>query len=154
MHRRTFLQRLGPALGFGLLAGCTGQPDPGRVGEHTTQPGGSSFPDGPKDPPERPAKLTEESVGVYAREYERRYVYNKIWMGENSTVGVACEIDGVEPIDGGYRADVSCFGTANAGGESNSDGTGTTTVAIADYFETPATYLVDEDTTIRLQSSG
>lgn len=152
MDRRTFLQHLGPALGL-AVAGCTEDSDPGSVGAHTTQPGGSSFPGGPEGPPERPAELTEETVGEYAREYERRYVYNLLWQGEDSTVGVACEIDSVEPIDGGYRVDVSCSGSAKHSGGATSNSTETTTVAIADYFKTPATYFVDDDTTIRRSST-
>lgn len=155
LPRRTFLRRLGQTATVALLAGCTSGPDPtaesdpGRVGEHTTSYGGSSFPSGPKSPPDRPDDLTDESVGEYVREYERRYVYNKLWMGENSSVGVTCTIDAVEPTDGGYRVDVACSGSAKKAGGTPAEENGTTTKIVADYFKTPATYYVDQDTTIR-----
>lgn len=161
LPRRSLIRRLGLTATVGVLAGCTAEPgptaesdqsaeyDPGRVGEHTTRSDGSYFPGGPKDPPDRPESLTEESVDEYVREYERRYVYNKLWMGENSTVGVTCTIDAVESIDGGYRVDVACSGSAKKAGGTPAEENGTTTEVIADYFKTPATYYVDEDTTIR-----
>lgn len=151
LPRRTLLRRLGQTATVALLAGCTTapEPDPGQVGEHTTPPGGTSFPSGPKSPPDLPDDLTEENVGEYAREYERRYVYNLLWMGEGSTVGVACEIDSVETVDDGYRVDVSCFGSAKQADGTPATENGTTTEVVADYFETPATYYVDADTTIR-----
>lgn len=149
VHRRTLLQRLSQTATVGLLAGCTAEPDPGSVGEPTTPAGGTTYPDGPKSPPERPDSLTEESVGGYIREYERGYIYNRIWMGEGSTVGVACDIDGVEAIDSGYRVDVSCSGSAKKADDTPATENGTTTVMYADYFETQTTYYIDEDTTIR-----
>lgn len=155
LPRRSLLRRLGLTVTVSLFAGCTAEPDPTaesdpeRVGEHTTDAGGSYFPSGPQSPPDRPAELTEESVGEYVRKYERRYVYNTIWMGENSTVSVSCDIETVESIEGGYRVEVSCFGSAKKADGTPAEENGTTTVMIADYFRTPILYFVDEDTTIR-----
>lgn len=153
VHRRTLLLRLGQVATVGLLAGCTAEPDPGRVGEHTTPTGGRDFPDGPKSPPDRPDSLTEESVGEHVREYERRYVYNQLWMGEGSTVGVTCNIDDVEATDDGYRVDVNCTGSAKKANGTPATENGTTTAIIADYFKTPIVYFVDEDTTIRRRAT-
>lgn len=149
MDRRAVLQHLGLAATVGLLAGCTERADPGRVGERTTQAGGTDFPDGPKSPPDRPDPLTRESVSAYAREYEHRYVYNRLWT-DGADVDVSCNVASVEQYADGYRVTVYCEGSSKTSGETPEGGTGTTTLEYGHYGRTRTILLVDDDTTIRL----
>lgn len=106
------------------------------------------FPGGPKERPERPETLTEESVGAFAKTHEYRYVYNRLWYSEHTEVTLDCTLEGVTERDGWYEATVSCTGYSNTGGETN----GTETVAPhhADWFTQTYVYSVKEHSLIRV----
>jgi len=105
------------------------------------------FPDGPKERPERPEALTEDSVGEFAKTFEYRYAYNSLWYSEHSDVELDCTLEGVIERDGWYEATVSCTGYSNTGGETN--GTETATELHADWFTQTFVYSVDENSLIR-----
>lgn len=150
MRRRTYLRLLGLPAGVGLLSGCSGRFGASENGTRTPLPDETvDFPSGPKEPPERPASLTEATAREYVREYERRYVYNELWTNEDSVVGVACEGERVEYVGVGYRVVVSCRGQSKTGGSDPN-----ATVVYGDWFETTRTYLVDDDSLIRRRTDA
>lgn len=135
------------------LSGCLG----GVPADSTDSPtatatpfpsGSTTLPDGPKTAPERPDTLTESAVREYVRTYEYRYAYNALWYSEHSDVNLECSVDAVHERASGYAATVSCTGYSNTGGDT--EGTQTATELHADWFTQTYTYLVDGDTTRRL----
>jgi hypothetical protein len=164
MHsRRAVLAALAGA--GALLTGCLGGGPSGDdggtdtddvdgdddVGTATTRrPNGTvPFPDGPKERPDRPDRLTESTVAEFVRAHEYRYVYNRLWMGEGTAVTLSCEVSRVTPVGDGYRAVVSCTGHADAGGRARENGTGTTTPVHADHFTRTYAYYVDGNSLLR-----
>ncbi|WP_226011195.1 hypothetical protein [Halomicrobium salinisoli] len=148
-----------------LSAGCVGGPGATATSESptgespttTTVPttdaatppadGEVAFPDGPKDRPERPSNLTEDSVGEFVRTHEYRYAYNQLWYSEHSEVTLDCEVRSVTARNGWYEAVVSCTGYSNTGGDR--PGTETATEVHADWFTQTYVYYVDEDSIVR-----
>lgn len=124
---------------------------PSTVHSPTTPADGTiEWPEGPKDQPDRPETLTEQSVREYAKTHEYRYVYNTLWYSEYTEVTLDCSVETVGPAGEGYEVIVSCTGSSNTGGEA--PGTRTATVMHADYFTQTYSYYVDENTTRRHQS--
>ncbi|MFB6160310.1 MAG: hypothetical protein ABEJ61_03935, partial [Haloferacaceae archaeon] len=78
--------------------------------------GGVDFPEGPKDPPERPPALNESSVREFVHGYEYRIAYNSLWVNENTTVTLACRVDDVTEQPRGYEAVVTCTGSSKTDG--------------------------------------
>lgn len=105
------------------------------------------FPDGPKERPERPETLTEESVGEFVKTHEYRYAYNQLWYNEHSEVHLDCELQSVTERDGWYEVTVSCTGYSNTGGETS--GNETATELHADWFTQTFVYSLDENSLIR-----
>lgn len=99
-----------------------------------------SLPDGPLDPPPRPDELTEPSVRDYVETYEYRYVYNHL-SREDGTPTVSSSVNDVLDVPVGWAVGVQARGHVNYGG---------TTTVHADFGGHPLTYLVDENSTIRL----
>lgn len=156
---------------FGLLvllalvlttAGCAGV-TPTRNGAPTTTatatggspsattatplpPGDVDFPDGPKDPPERPPTLNASAVREYVRTYEHRYAYNSLWVNEHTDVTLDCRVDDVTERPWGYEAVVTCTGHSNTRVPANATAT---PGPHADWFTQSYRYLVSEDATHR-----
>lgn len=101
----------------------------------------AEFPDGPKSPPERPADLTPASAREYAKVFEYRWVYNRLYRGESTDIRRECGVNSVSEHGEGVRVVVRCSAWAN------SDRNGTT--IHADYFTQYATYFVGPDSTVR-----
>lgn len=139
----------GPATGDGSPAATSAGATTGTAAS-TPLPGTSiDWPDGPKEPPERPSTLNESSVGSFARTYEYRFVYNSLWYDETSEVSAECELDAVERRGDAWRAVVTCTAYSNTGGESTADGTATSTVVHADWFTQTYVYWIDEESVHR-----
>ena len=144
-----------------LVGGCLGGPTAGS-GETESPPASPGtppdrtgpFPAGPKVPPDRPETLTPETVREFVHEYEYRYVYNELWMGDGTEVVVDCGVDRVAAVEGGYEAAVTCTGYANAGGGPRTNVTGTTTRIHADLSTLTSTYRVTEGAVIRRRATG
>lgn len=143
---------------FAVLAGCLGgtsrKPNDATstatvtTTATTTTPtmtpfpdGSVDFPGGPKEPPERPDPLTAASVEGYVRAYEYRYVYNRLHRPDANRVSVNAGVNEVIETPVGFAVGVQARGHANWGG---------TTTVHADFGGHPVTYLVDDDSTVRL----
>ena len=99
----------------GTLPGTPTPPEPS--GTPTASPSGSfDFPEGPKEPPERPPVLNASSVHEYVSSYEYRFAYNSLWENENTTVTLACRVDDVTEQSWGYEAVVTCTGSSKTDG--------------------------------------
>ncbi|SFR86933.1 hypothetical protein SAMN05216559_0284 [Halomicrobium zhouii] len=105
------------------------------------------LPEGPKERPERPETLTEDSVGEFVKTHEYRYAYNGLWYSEHSEVTLDCTLHGVTERDGWFEATVSCSGSSNTGGPA--EGTEAVTELIADWSTLTYVYYVDENSLIR-----
>ncbi|MFB6304571.1 MAG: hypothetical protein ABEH47_05350 [Haloferacaceae archaeon] len=113
----------------------------------TPPPAGSvDLPDGPKDPPERPSRLTASTVREYVRTYEYRYAYNSLWVNEHTEVTLDCRVDDVTERSWGYEAVVTCTGYSNTRVPENSTAT---PGPHADWFTQSYRYLVSENATHR-----
>jgi hypothetical protein len=110
-----------------------------------------TFPDGPKHPPDRPATPTEESVSEFVRAYERRWVYNSMYVEDASdfTASVDCSVEHLTERDVGYVAVVGCTAYAEYHTDRTPGGTETPAKVHADWFTQYFTYLVDEDSLVR-----
>lgn len=145
MKRRSSLRLLGVGTWSSLLAGCSGRLRPPPAPEQTPLPNETvAFPRGPKEPPARPSSLTEDSARVYVKEFEHGYVYNKLWVNEESVVGVTCQIERVEDISAGYKVVVSCQGSSKTEGPGPN-----ATVVYGDWFKTSSVYFIDDSSLIR-----
>jgi hypothetical protein len=148
-----------------VTAGCVGSPlagsssptgDSPRSPQPTTAdtplPGDPvTFPDGPKERPERPATLNESSVREYARTFEYRIAYNSLWYGEGSDVELECSVESVSARTDGYEAVVDCYGYSNTRGTvANSTATGTT--LHADWGSQSFRYRVSANATTRVRA--
>lgn len=159
---RRRLLRVGSVALAGSLAGCTSgaldaersatrdSSDPTTDRRQTTHAlgagaslpeGSTEFPDGPKSRPERPADLTTTSAHEYAKTFERRWVYNRLYHGKSTEIRQECGVDSIAEYGEGFRVVVWCSAWAN------SDRNGTT--IHADYFTQYATYFVRQDSTVR-----
>ncbi|MFC7229381.1 hypothetical protein N0B31_18420 [Salinirubellus salinus] len=149
-----------------VSAGCLGGPLGGGSPTPTDSPSPSptqtatpvtdltgepvTFPDGPKERPERPPTLNESSVREYVRAFEYRYAYNALWVNERSQVTLECEVDAVNETAYGYEALVTCSGYSGPDESYTGNGTDTPTpVPHADWFTQTYRYRVDSDTTLR-----
>ncbi|MFC7079862.1 hypothetical protein [Halorussus caseinilyticus] len=103
--------------------------------------GSVEFPAGPKSRPERPAVLTAASVREFVRTFERRWVYNRLYRDDSTTVHQECGVDAVEQYGEGFRVVAWCSAWANTGRNG--------TTLHADYFTQYATYVVGPDGTVR-----
>lgn len=141
-----------------LVAGCLGGPatGPATSPESTESPTATSsplpqqqvdLPTGPMEAPDPPAAFNESSVREYVRTYEYRYVYNALWYGENTEVGLTCDVGSVEDIGVGWRVEVTCSGYSNTQGEAS--GNETATVLHADWGSRTFVYYVDDDSVVR-----
>lgn len=120
----------------------TAEPTTHELGADRSLPDGeTTFPEGPKSPPERPADLTAERVREYVSTFERRWVYNRLYRGESTEVHRECGVDSVAEYGEGFRVVVRCSAWANSGA-------GETTIH-ADYFTQYATYFVGPNSTAR-----
>lgn len=99
------------------------------------------FPDGPKSRPERPADVTAANVREYAKTFERRWVYNRLYRGKSTEIRQECGVDSVVKYGEGFRVVVWCSAWATT------DRNGTT--IHADYFTQYATYFVGPNSTVR-----
>lgn len=124
--------------------------DSATTGESTTAPvgidrslpqGSVDLPDGPESRPERPGILTAEQVREYVKAFEYRWVYNRLYRDESTTVHARCGVDSVTEYGAGFRVVVWCSAYANTQSE---EGT-----IHADYFRQYATYFVGPDSTVR-----
>jgi hypothetical protein len=133
-------------------AGCVGTEGASvsatETGTTSTPPpqGSVEFPDGPKDPPERPARLNESSVRAYVSAVEYRIAYNSLWVSEHTEVSLSCRVDGVAEEPWGYEAVVTCTGYSNTDGPENATAT---PGPHADWFTQSFQYRVSADTTRR-----
>jgi hypothetical protein len=115
----------------------------------TPLPQGSvDVPDGPKEPPERPAVLNESSVREYVRALEHRVAYNSLWIDEYTDVTLACRVDGVSERPGGYEVVVTCTGHSDTDVPENATAT---PGPHADWFTQSFRYRVGENATHRRQ---
>ena len=144
-------------LALGLAtAGCvgteTGTPTASTgttISTATPLPQGSvDVPDGPKEPPERPAVLNESSVREYVRAIEYRVAYNSLWINEYTDVTLACRVDDVSERPWGYEAVVTCTGHADTNVPENATAT---PGPHADWFTQSFRYRVGENATHRHQ---
>ncbi|WP_157526131.1 hypothetical protein [Halorientalis sp. IM1011] len=144
MNRRTLLSTIGA--GVVAVSGCLDN----RTAGTTTplQRGDIDFPDGPKERPERPSPVSENTVREYVKRHEYRYVYNSLWIDEHTDVIVDCRVDSVEQRQWGYEAVVTCTGYAE------SQENPTATIAHADWFTQSYRYRVSENTTQRLEAKN
>ena len=128
-------------------AGCVGT----ETGTPTATPlpqGSVDFPDGPKEPPERPAVLNESSVREYARTFEYRAAYNSLRINEYTDVTLACRVDSGSERPWGYEAVVTCTGHSDTNVPENAT---VTPGPHADWFTQSYRYRVDETATHRDQ---
>ncbi|WP_424016627.1 hypothetical protein ACOZ4N_12070 [Halorientalis pallida] len=138
MQRRTLLSAL--CTGMISVAGCLGHSS--ETG--TPLPAGEvDFPEGTKERPEPPSPATEAAVREYVETHESRYVYNSLWMGEDTDVVVNCRVDSLEQRQWGYEAIVTCTGY------SDSPANATATSAHADWFTQSYRYRVSANATHR-----
>ena len=115
----------------------------------TPLPSGSvDFPDGPKEPPERPPTLNRSSVRDYVRTYEYRFAYNSLWVNQYSHVSLDCETESVTAKPWGYEAIVTCSGHSDT--DVPSDVTATP-VPHYDWFTQSFRYRVSESTVHRTE---
>lgn len=145
--------RRGPMvlLAFVLVtAGCVGMPS---IGETPTPlpPGSIEFPDGPKEPPERPADLTAESVRQYVVTFEYRYVYNQLWLNQYTEVTLECRVDDLTERSWGYEVVVTCTGHSNTRPPENATAT---PGPHYDYFTQSYRYRVSETATRRSEAEN
>jgi len=128
-------------------AGCVGT----ETGTPTATPlpqGSVDLPDGPKEPPERPAVPNESSVREYVRAFEYRAAYNSLWINEYTDVTLACRVDSVSERPWGYEAVVTCTGHSDTNVPENAT---VTPGPRADWFTQSYRYRVDETATHRDQ---
>jgi hypothetical protein len=136
-----------------VTAGCvgtdpgtqTGGPDPTETSTTASDPaatsttppppsGGVDFPEGPTEPPDRPAAFNAPSVREYVESYEYRIAYNSLWVNENTSVTLDCRVDDVTERTWGYEAVVTCTGSSETNGLN------------ADWFTQTYRYRVSEST--------
>ena len=60
--------------------------------------------------------MNASSVHEYVGSYEYRIAYNSLWVNENSTVTLACRVDGVTEQPWGHEAVVTCTGSSETNG--------------------------------------
>jgi hypothetical protein len=115
-----------------------------------------TFPDGPKSPPDRPSTLTAESVSEFVRTYERRWVYNSMYVADASdfTASVDCSVEHLTERDVGYVAVVGCTAYAEYYTDRTPEGPETPAKVHADWFTQYFTYLVDEDSLVRREPTS
>lgn len=128
-------------------AGCVGT-QTGTPTATPLPPGSVDLPDGPKEPPERPATLNESSVRGYVSTYEYRYAYNSLWINEHTDVTLDCRVDSVTDRSWGYEAVVTCTGYSNTDVPENSTAS---PGPHADWFTQSYRYRVSRDATRRHQ---
>lgn len=141
-------------LSAGCLGGLVGSPTPTATPTATPTtptatplPAGSvEFPDGPKEPPDRPATLNASTVREYVYAYEYRYVYNSLWINEYTDVSLDCRIDTVTDQPWGYAVVVTCTGYSNTEPPENATAT---PGPHADWFTQTYRYLVSDEHTHR-----
>ncbi|EMA29851.1 hypothetical protein [Haloarcula japonica] len=135
-----------------LTAGCFGMPSsesPAPVDATTTvaSPTGTvEFNDGPKERPDRPARLNESSVREFVYEYQYRSVYNGLWQGEYTEMSLACRVDTVTERSWGYDVIVTCTGSSTTDPPAGSTAT---EGPISDYFTQSYRYSVSADALTR-----
>jgi hypothetical protein len=113
----------------------------------TPLPGGSvDVPDGPMEPPGRPAVLNDSAVGEYVRAVEYSVAYNSLWLNEYTDVTLACRVDAVSERPWGYEAVVTCTGYSDTDVPENATAT---PGPHADWFTQSFRYRVGEDATHR-----
>lgn len=128
-------------------AGCVGT-QTGMPTATPLPPGSVDFPDGPKEPPERPATLNASSVREYVGAYEYRVAYNSLWINEHTDVTLDCRVDSATERPWGYEAVVTCTGYSNTDVPENSTAS---PGPHADWFTQSFRYRVSEDATHRDQ---
>ena len=128
-------------------AGCVGA-GTGTPTATPLPPGSVDFPDGPKEPPERPAALTRSSVREYANTFEYRVAYNSLRINEYTEVSLACRVDDVSERPWGYEAVVTCTGHSDTDVPANATAT---PGPHADWFTQSFRYRVGENATHRHQ---
>lgn len=143
-HRATVVALLVLAL---PTTGCVGSPT-GTSTATPLPPGSIDFPEGPKEPPERPATLNQSTVREYVRTYEYRVAFNSLWINEHTDVTLACRVDNVTERHWGYEAIVTCTGHSNTHVPENSTAT---PGPHADWFTQSFQYRVSDNTTRRRQ---
>jgi hypothetical protein len=111
-------------------------------------PGSVDFPDGPKEPPERPAALNRSSVREYVETFEYRVAYNSLWINEYTEVTLACRVDDVSERPWGYEAVVTCTGHSDTDVPANATAT---PGPHGDWFTQSFRYRVGENATHRHQ---
>ncbi len=127
----------------GCVATGTGTPTA------TPLPQGSvDDPDGPKEPPERPAEMNQSSVRAYVAAYEYSVAYDSLWISQYTDVTLACRVDDVSEAPWGYEAVVTCTGHSDT--TVPEDATATPGPH-ADWFTQSFRYRVSEDATHRHQ---
>lgn len=138
----------------------TGSPDPGAETAITPSPtetptplpsGTIDFPEGPKDPPERPTVLNDTTVATYVESYEYRYVYNQLWVNTYTVVSLQCRVDYVEKRPWGYESVVTCTGYSETSPPSNVNAT---PAPHFDYFTQSFQYRVSDVTTHRMETAN
>lgn len=148
-----------------VAAGCVGGPlagsssptgDSPRSPQPTTadtpSPGDPvTFPDGPKERPERPATLNGSSIREYVRTLESRIAYNSLWYGEGSDVELECSVESVSERSSGYEAVVTCYGYSNTRGTVDGS-TATGTTLHADWGSQSFRYRVSANATTRVRT--
>jgi hypothetical protein len=148
--------RSSTSVGSGTNATPSSVSTPGTPPDTTTQtpfPGGEiDFPEGPKSAPSLPSSLDRERVTAFVRTYERRFVYNTLWIDEHSGVRVSCSVDGATRSGPGWRVLVSCRGSAHHGSLMDRNGTVTETQITRDYVVRYFVYFVDEDSVYRREA--
>lgn len=128
-----------------LTAGC--QTLAGDGPDATPLPPGTvDYPDGPKEPPQRPDTLTTSSVRTYVSTAEYRYAYNSLWVNEYTDVKLECRVDEVSETPWGYESVVTCTGHSNTDPPPNAS---VTPGPHADWFTQSFRYRVSENATHR-----
>ncbi|MDZ5810393.1 hypothetical protein U4E84_03375 [Halorubrum sp. AD140] len=127
MNRRSYLAGVSAA---GLLAGCTDALVLGDAGAS------------PRDPPERPADLTPESVAPYVADYEEVRAHSR-HASEGAT---DVSVDAVATFD--HAANGDHYATAQHAGTVSREDDGDRTVG--ELYSDPVPYLVASDRTLRL----
>lgn len=100
------------------------------------------LPGGPKEPPEKPAEITPESISEYVAAFERAYVYNRLHCSDPGSISVSA--DGATT----WETDHGVYAFASASGYSECE-TDRGTV-VADHGPEPHAYAVGEEFVVRI----
>lgn len=98
-------------------------------------------------PPDRPATLNASTAAAYARTFEYRRVYNRLWRSERSNVTLDCSVTNTTAVPPGYNVTVSCTGYSETPVETQAS----PLITHADWETQVFRYYVDANSTVRFE---